>query len=260
MFTQRTVLRPRTLMLALLCSPALAFAQQAEPASTLDPVAVTALDKMGQSLRALDHFRLRSDASTEVVLDDGQKIELDSEVQYQVQQPNRMAVDVKSDRRHRQMYYDGGKLTVYAPRMKYYATTDIGGKTLGELAIGAATNYGIDTPLMDLFFWGTEHVKSDQLTSAMHVGGGTMDGQRVDQYAYRQPGVDWQVWISQETQLPKKIVITNLDDPALPRYEAHLHWDTRSTLDAKAFTFAPPEGAAQIRLVPVTAVAVEQER
>lgn len=227
-----------------------------------DPEALAALDRMGSALRGLKQFSLRSDTSTEVVLDTGQKVELDGTVTYKAVRPTSLYVELKSDRRLRELYFDAGTLTLNAPRLKYYASTDVKAKTLGELAINAATEYGIDFPMADMFFWGTEHAPKDLINTAIHVGGGTLDGQQVDQYAFTQDDVEWQVWISQETSLPKKLVITSLDDPALPQYRAHLHWDTRTPVSASVFKFNPPAGSSQIKLVPAdTAVAsVQQEK
>jgi hypothetical protein len=68
--------------------------------------------------------------------------------------------------------------------------------------------------------------------------------------------VDWQVWISKATSLPKKLIINSLDDPAQPQYRARLAWDTRTPVPATAFQFAPPADAARIKLVPVEVAAV----
>jgi hypothetical protein len=220
-----------------------------------DPAALAALDRMGSALRGLRQFSLTSDTSTEVVLDTGQKVELDGTVTYKAARPTSLYVEIRSDRKLRELYFDAGKLTLHAPRLKFYASTDVKARTLGELAINAATELGIDLPMADMFFWGTEHAPKDLIQSALHVGPATLDGERTDQYAFTQPGVEWQVWISQETSLPKKLVITSVDDPALPQYRAQLHWDTRTPVSASVFKFTPPEGSSRIRLV-VAEVAV----
>lgn len=231
----------------------------AAPTTDVDPAALAALDRMGESLRKLQQFQLVSDASTDVVLDTGQKIELDGQVTYRVQRPNRMFVELKSDRRLRQLFYDGNTMTVYSPKLKYYASVDNVGKTLGELAITAQQDYGIEFPLADLFFWGTEHVSRDAIKSAIYVGPATLEGEAVDQYAFRQEGADWQLWLSKSSALPQKLVITSLDDPAMPQYEARLHWNTKATSDAKSFTFTPPDDAKRIEIVPVGVAVIESE-
>lgn len=268
----RTALALRRLAALLLILPLMATAADqaakkkpaaASPAPAaapaVDPDAIAALDRMAAALNKLGQFQITSDASTDVVLDNGQKIQLDGQVSYRVQRPNRMFVEIKSDRKLRQLFYDGNTLTVYSPRLKYYASVDHVGKTLGELAVTAQQDYGIEFPLADLFFWGTEHAPKDAIKGAIYVGPGTLEGEAIDQYAFRQDGADWQLWLSKATSLPEKLIITSRDDPAMPQYEARLHWNTKATADAKSFTFTPPEDAKRIEIVPIGVAVIESE-
>lgn len=232
-------------------------AQAAAPA--IDPAALAALDKMGAALRALKQFSVTSETSIEYVLESGEKIQLGGDVVYKVKQPNEFYGEVKSDRRQRQFFYDGKDLTVYSPRLKYYATVDGVNASLREMVLGASQNYGIELPLADLFLWGTEYAPKDAIKSASYIGAGTLGGEAIDQYAFRQEGVDWQVWISQATSLPRKLVITSLDDEARPQYAARLNWDTKKAIPASAFSFVPPKGASKIVFVPVDVAMVEED-
>jgi len=225
-----------------------------------DPEALAALDRMGAALRALKQFSLTSDASTEIVLDDGQKVELDGVVTYKVRAPNQLFLELRSDRQLRQLFYDGKALSVYAPRLKYYAQVEGLSSTLGELVEDASTRYGIDMPLADMFLWGTDKAPKTAIRGALHIGGGTVDGEAIEQYAFKQEGVDWQLWVSKATSLPKKLIITSLDDPALPQYRAQLRWDTRTPVPAAAFAFKPPADASRITLVPVAVAVVDAEQ
>lgn len=225
-------------------------------AAVRDPQALAALDRMGAALRALKQFQLTSEASTELVLEDGQKVELDGVVTYKVKAPNQLFLELSSDRQLRQLIYDGKTLTVYSPRTKYYAQVDGLSSTLGELVETAATRYGIEMPLADMFLWGTDKAPQDAIRSALHIGGGKIDGDAVEQYAFQQDDVDWQIWISTASGLPRKLVINSLDDPAQPQYRARLRWDTRTPVAATAFKFDPPADAARIKLVPAEVAVV----
>lgn len=254
-------------MALLLLAPLPLVAEAAEQAASapsaqspaVDPQAIAALEQMGAALRALKQFTLASDASTEVVLDSGQKIELDSQLKYQVKPPRQLFVDMESDRTHRQLFYNGNTMTLYSPRLKYYASVDGMDATLSELAAKLWTEYGIDLPLADLFQWGSANAPRNTLTSAMHVGAGSVDGTAVEQYAFRQPDVDWQLWIGQGDHLPRRIVIISHDDPALPAYTARLKWDLRAAIEPAAFTFTPPPDAARIGILVVDAVAMQPQ-
>lgn len=238
-------------------TPRPAAASAASPAAAVrDPQALAALDRMGAALRALKQFQLTSEASTELVLEDGQKVELDGVVTYKVKTPNQLFLELSSDRQLRQLIYDGKTLTVYSPRTKYYAQVDGLSSTLGELVETAATRYGIEMPLADMFLWGTDKAPQDAIRSALHIGGGKIDGDAVEQYAFQQDDVDWQIWISTASGLPRKLVINSLDDPAQPQYRARLRWDTRTPVAATAFQFDPPADAARIKLVPAEVAVV----
>jgi hypothetical protein len=230
-------------------------AAEASAAPTLEPAALAALDSMGAALRALPQFSLTSETSLDVVLADGQKIERDGTLTYRVIKPDRLFVEIRSDRRHRELWFDGEELTINSPTLGMYASTPVEARTLAELAINSARKFGIEFPLADMFFWGTEHAPKDLIRTARHVGIATLDGQKTDHYAFTQEGVHWQVWIAQAGNLPKKIVITSFADPALPQYRANLHWDTTTPVAVSAVTFTPAPGAQRITLASAELVA-----
>ncbi|WP_411851148.1 DUF2092 domain-containing protein [Stenotrophomonas sp. LGBM10] len=253
-------LRSGLLVAAMLAAPLFATppcAAQTAPASTapvpvVDPDAIRAVERMGKALRALPHFTLSADTITDYVLDDGQKVSLSGTVDYKVLGADRFFVEIRSEQQHRQLFYDGHALTIYSPRLKYYATLDGLDRSTQALLADSAAAYGVEFPLADLFLWGTAAFPTDRFQSALEVGTTRIDGDPTHHYAYRLPGVDWQVWVSDTTQLPRRLVITSHNDPALPDYQATLRWDTRRAVTAAELTFRP-DGATRIVFVPVDA-------
>jgi hypothetical protein len=231
---------------AVLASASPAWTEPAEPA--VDPAAVQRLEEMGKFLRAQRAFTVRADTETDEVLDTGQKVQIGAKAELHVRRPDKMRVDLTSDRKARRLYYDGKTLTVYGPRTGYYATV-AAPSNLRELVDFAHEEYGIDTPLADLFVWGTERAPTKQLTSAIHLGQARIDGVETDHYAFRQPGLDWQIWIERGRRpLPRKLVLTTTDDDRYPQYSVALRWDLTPTDDARTFTFKPPPGSARIAI------------
>jgi hypothetical protein len=221
-------------------------ARSAEPA--VDPAAVKRLEEMGAFLRAQRAFTVRADTATDEVLDTGQKIQIAAKAELHVQRPNKMRVDLISDRKSRRLYYDGKTLTVYGPRTGYYATVKAP-DSLRELVDFANDEYGIETPLADLFVWGTERAPTKQLTSAIYLGQSRIDGVETDHYAFRQQGVDWQVWIERGRRpLPRKLVLTTTDDDRYPQHAVSMTWDLTPPRDDRRFTFKPPPGSARIAI------------
>ncbi|MCG7347197.1 DUF2092 domain-containing protein, partial [Sphingomonas sp. ACRSK] len=94
-------------------------------ATTVDPVAIQALRSMGNYLKTLNSFELRSKATIETNMENTDlKVSLGLENTYRVQRPNAFFIELRSDRQYRQFYYDGRKFTVNVPRQGFYAAVD----------------------------------------------------------------------------------------------------------------------------------------
>lgn len=263
----RAIPRARMLVLTALLLPfgisGTAWAQAAAPATgaaapnanVINPGAIEALKNMGLYLRNLKSFTVRADSTTDEVLESGQKIQFGSTVNLKARLPDRLRMDVKSDAKERQLYYNGKTVTQYAPRLQYYASV-AAPATIRESLIVAANEYDLSVPLADLFFWATDASSLDDIKSGIYLGPAMVGGLQCDHYAFRQEGVDWQIWIrSGKTPLPCKLLITTVDLPEQPQYATTLHWDVTTAIEDKTFTFVPPKGAQQIKFA--TAVAAK---
>ena len=72
-------------------------------------------------------------------------------------------------------------------------------------------------------------------------------GVATNHYAFRQEGVDGQVWIEEgKTPLPRKLVITTTDEDSQPQYAAVLKWNLSPDISDKTFEFVPPKDSYQI--------------
>jgi hypothetical protein len=238
----------------LLAAGGAALAQQPAPAAvTRDAKAMDALVSTGKYLRTLKSFSVRADTVTDEVLTTGQKLQFAGSVDYLVQTPNRFRADVRSDRRERRFMYNGKTVTMYAPRMQYYGTV-AAPATVAETLVVADEMYGITLPLADLFLWGTDKAGLEDIKEAQYIGPAKIGGKACDHYAFRQEGVDWQLWIQPGARpLPCKIVITTTTEPSQPQYAALLTWNTAPKIDKGAFAFVPPKGAGKVDFVPAAA-------
>lgn len=217
-------------------------------ADVVDRDAIAALERMGAYLRTLTAFQVIGSSSREEVLPDGQKIQRDMTADLLVRRPNRLRAEITNDLRHRFLFYDGESFTVYADRPNYYATAPAPG-TIAELVDSLHSRFGIEVPLEDLFHWGTSRADLKAITTARVIGPSKVDGTSTDHYAYRQDGIDWQLWIQQgDHPLPRKLVITTLTDEARPQHTSVLSWNLAPSYSDAAFVFEPPRGANRIRI------------
>ena len=220
----------------------------AQPAAAIDPDAMSALNKMGAYLRSLKAFQIRATITSETVLDDGQKVQFGSVADLLVEKPNKLRAELTGDQQHRLFFYDGKTFTLFAQQMNLYATVPAP-PTLVDLVDKLQENFDIELPLVDMFYWGTSRSADKEIKAAADVGPSSVDGVTCEQLAFRQPGIDWQVWIQKgDFPLPRKVVISTLTDEARPEYTAVYTWNLAPSFNDTAFAFEAPKDAQQIKL------------
>jgi len=217
-----------------------------------EPTAIAALERMGAYLRSLTTFAVEGVGSTEESLTTGQKVMYPGTIDLLASRPNRLRANVYSTRKRREFYYDGKSLTVFAPRQGFYAEI-AAPPTIKELLDKAQDRLGLVIPLSDLFELGTDPAQMARISTAFFVSTDVVGGQVCNHFAFRQPDVDWQIWIRDGAQaLPCKWVITGASgDSAGLNYEMEFTWDLKPTVPANAFTFLPPTGADRIALASI---------
>lgn len=254
MRTARYVTLALTVAAALSQTALDAHAQNGEDPPVIDPAAMTALDRMSTYLRTLTAFRVQGTGTTEEVLEDGQKVQTTHTADLIASRPNRLRVVVENDRGPRTLIYDGASFTLWAPRTGYYATVPAP-PSIGELAIELEDKYDIELPLVDLFRFGTTEAQAAAITAAKDLGPVQIDGTTTQHYAFRQDGLDWQVWIQNgDFPLPRKIVLTTLTDEARPQHSVVYNWDLAPSFNESAFVFTAPPNSKRITLADVDAM------
>jgi hypothetical protein len=216
--------------------------------SSIDPNAMEALNKMGAFLRGLKAFQVDSETTNDDVLDDGEIITDIGTSTLLAVKPNLLRAELKSDDKDVFLFYDGKNFTVYGKLLNYYATVPAPGTT-AQLVDKIDSDYGIEMPLVDLFKWGTDSSAIGKITSAFDAGPSTVQGITCEHYAFRQEGIDWQVWIQLgDYPLPRKFVIRTLSDDSRPQHTSNLVWNLAPSYNDAAFVFDPPAGAMRIPL------------
>lgn len=265
MQTRRKLL-PGALALAL-CAAVPAFAQDAAPAApaaaatedageaeetvlrfdnAITPEAREAMDRMKAALNNAQKISLSAEISRDEVLSYGYKLQHNEYVTMDVERPTRMKVDVSGDLKNRTYYFDGSTFTVLAKDLNVYAKKPVAG-TIGEL-IQELIDRGVDMPLIDMLYQGQAGDLLDDVRVGILVGDSWVEGEQVTHLAFRQPDVDWQLWLSKSTNLPRKILITTRYSVGDPQYQAVMHWNTAPKFAANQFVFAPAKGQTEIPL------------
>lgn len=223
-------------------------AQQPSPQKSdlIDPAAMDALNNMGTYLRSLKDFHVQADITSEDVLTDGEKLQFAHTTNVLAVMPNKLRVTIEGEQKSRVYLYDGATFTFFARRAGYYATAPAP-PSIGELIEVAYDKYGVEIPLVDLFLWGGPRATTNEITEATDFGPGDIGGVTCEHYAFRQPGLDWQVWIQLgDHPLPRKLVLTTTTDEARPQHTSVLTWNLAPSYNDAAFVFDPPADTHKI--------------
>lgn len=239
----------RTLALSLMaCALFISPPTYAGDTPERDSKALTALEQMGTYLRGLRYFRISASSETDQILEDGENIEFHHQTELQAVQPDKLQVSVEAQGSQRSFFYNGKTFTLYDSRTGYFAR-DEAPASIDELVDQLQDRYGIELPLTDLFRWDATTAQDVGITGALFIGNEVMAGQTCTHYAYRQPDIDWQLWIRQgDKPLPCRIVISRRDANPQPRHSVSFHWDLSKPSATKTFEFDPPAGARAVPL------------
>jgi len=231
------------LAVALGCA---AINAQAQSPPAVEPQAVAALTRMSAYLRSIPAFRIDLRTQRDDVDVYGQLITLSGSATYSVRRPDAFFIDLSQTTMAQKYVYDGSTVTVYDGRTNAYASTQAP-STIGATLALAEERYGATVPLDDLFTWSEGDPRASALTSAHFIGQTQIAGTTANHYAFRQAGRDWQIWIQDgDRPLPLRVAVVASDDPARPRFEANLSWDTNPTFAANTFVFEPPPNARAV--------------
>jgi len=258
-----------TLLALALCSAIPAFAQDApaaapaapEPAaaapveevlrfdSAITPEAREVMERMTASMHASKRYSINAQISRDESLSYGYKLQHNESATMLLELPNRLRVDVSGDIKNRAYYYDGAQFTIVAKDLNVYARKPASGN-LHDF-VERLLDEGVDMPLIDLLYNAANGDLLDDVRVGLVVGDTEIDGEPVTHLAFRQPDVDWQLWVSKGAQaLPRKILITTRYEVGDPQYQAVLRWNLQPKFVASDFNFVPGKGVTEVKVQP----------
>jgi hypothetical protein len=219
---------------------------QAKDPPRVHPKADALLRKMSKDLAAMKTFSFDADHITEVVTEDGEKIQVPMSSTATVHRPNKIRSDRHGDHGNVSFYYDGEDLTVYGAREKLYATAKAPA-SIDKTIDFAREALGLEAPAADLLYSDSYTALMEDVVSGHYVGLDTIDDRTCHHLAYRGHETDWQIWIDAgERALPCRFVITSKRVKGSPEYSVDLQWTVDPTVHTSEFHFTPPPDAARI--------------
>ena len=217
------------------------------PPAAIDPKADAVLKRMGALLSGAKAFSFKSHSTVDQSLENGQAVQVARNQRVVVRRPDRLAAIVEADLEDLNYWYDGRRVTVLNRRTNAYSSVDAPA-TIDATFDMLAGKYGLVVPLADLLFDDPYKTLMTSARAGVYVGTGYVFDTKCDHLAFRQEGVDWQIWIEQgDKPVPRKVVITYKDLPARPQYTSYLSdWNLAPDVKDEQFVAKIPEGAKKV--------------
>lgn len=238
---------------ALVAALSLSGAFWAAPALSADVIDADAdkiLRSMSAYLGGLKSFSMNADIDTEIIMNDGQKLQLSSSASLIVERPGKFNFRRKGMFADAEAIFDGKTLTLYGHNLNVYFQKPVGGNI--DDAIRALENEtGMDAPGADLLFSDPYAVLSPGNVRGQYIGTAFVDGVECHHLAFRKEKVDWQLWVKAGPEpVPMKQVITTKWMTGAPQYSVRLRdWNAKPRIKPDQFMFSAPKGARKVETI-----------
>lgn len=239
---------PLLSLLAAIAPPVLGDKPAAK--TKIEPQAEKILKKTCAYTASLKQFAVQVEETFDEMSASGQKLQFTNRRKVLVRRPHRLMADSDGDTTRRLFYYDGKSITLFDPVAKTYATHKAPA-TLDAMFDFLHENLGFSIPTVDLLFSDPYKVLTERVEEGEYVGLHWVGKKKCHHLAFRQRGLDWQLWVDADDKqpLPLKFLITHRHRPGEPQFATVIAWDVSAKISDDAFTFAPPAGVKKIDFV-----------
>lgn len=214
-----------------------------------EPGALNALRAMSNRLRAATSFSFTARIMREEPGTNGQMLDFFRTIHAQVQRPDKMRLEVRSDTSDVNVWCDGKNVTMMPLTGKIYTTMAAGLNLDGTLAL-LKSQAEAHTPLIPFLISDPYNRFTEGLESANEIG---IENDGNDQFlhlAFTEANANWQLWLSGPNEvLPRRMAIVYKKIEGQPRVVIDFSdWNVNAEIPNDAFTFVKPEGSRPVTL------------
>jgi hypothetical protein len=202
---------------------------------------------MSEKLVASKSFSYRSKSAIELQSDSGQFVTFFTEAEVALQRPNKLHMSVSGDSPSIHLYYDGNKVSAIDVDSNVYAvSTPLA--NIDDMLNYVMTKAQVNFPSADIMYSDPYATMTKNLTDATVIGDSAINGVAVEHFAYREPTIDWEIWIAKgEKALPLRLAMTYRQVQGHPSFLVEFtDWKLNPKLKAQTFAFNAPANGKQI--------------
>ena len=207
------------------------------------------IDRMSAKLASAQTFNVKTHEVRDTIDSKGQPKQDTFDRETVVRRPDRLYTTTSGDR-HNEVWYDGIGLTIVVHKDKVFAQARMP-ETLDKTLDSMHERYGVSTPVADFIYSSPSKALITDKTTGGWIGRETIDGQETDHLAFKDTGVNWDVWVaSTGDPLPRKLVSEFTDDKRLRKIEVTFkEWNFAPQIAADRFTPTVPPDYEGIAIV-----------
>jgi len=215
-----------------------------------DSVAIIILDRMADVIGDLESCSFKVNIANDVAQPANGLIKYFSECEVYMSGPDKMLVNVRGHRGHRQLMYNGKQLAYFSFDENNYGIVPAPNTTLNMID-SINSYYDIEFPAADFFYPAFTDDLLQASDSLDFVGIERMGSKEYFHIISYSKTMDMQFWINNDAyNLPARFSITYKNKPGIPQYLAMFSdWQLNPTLPAAMFDFLPPPGAKWVRMM-----------
>lgn len=209
-------------------------------------IALDRLKQMSDTLIASKAFSYHSKSAIDLQSETGQFVTFFNEAKVTLQRPNKLHADVAGELANLALHFDGNTLTATDKAKNTYATSSPL-SSIDEMLEFLMTKAQISFPTADLMYSDPYAVMTKNLSDATVVGETIVNGIAVEHFAYREPNIDWEIWLTKgDKPLPLRLAMTYKQVPNQPRFLVEFFdWRLNPKVKNK-FDFKAPKDAKQV--------------
>jgi hypothetical protein len=205
------------------------------------------LKAMSDYVTSQNTISLAFDSDIEVITSELQKIQFASSGQVLLSRPDKIRATRTGGYADVELVFDGKTITVHGKNINAFAQTDSPGP-VDQLIERLRDVHNVAMPGADLLLSRVYDEMMADVIDAKHIGQGVVDGMECEHLAFRNPDVDWQLWVEIGARpIPRKYVITDKTVTGAPQYTLRIKdWRTDVQVAPDAFAFKQPADARKI--------------
>jgi len=244
------------LAVAALVSSAPAGNAANPPKPAISEDASAAVAQMGKSLLA-SQFSFQVHTLRVYADTNGELLHIAHSMKITVRRPDRLLIEVTGDDGSTKLFYNGKTVVLFGVETKQYSSLSVP-NTIQGMMKEVMGRLGVDFPLADFLTDNPDKSFLLGVTAGREVNTVTIDGMPCRHLLFFQPpGIELELWLEKnDRSLPRRLIVTYQNLPGQPNFVAEFSdWDFSIHPTDAQFEFQPPQGAKEVELKPVTAVA-----